>query len=95
MWFSPVPATGVFELHVCCKPGWEGRWLQKSVIKAGFRALETLQAKYVIAIHADPNFKRALSRLGFTLGDNVHVIDMKELEHGKNCGKHLWRTRSA
>lgn len=82
-------------MHTCAKPGWEGRWLTRDIIRAAYRTLDELGVRYVVAIHDDPANKRMLKRLGFVLGDRVNVLDLKELDNGRNCGIHLWSTRYA
>ncbi len=92
IWFSPVKSTKdpIIEMHTCCRPGWERKWLTKEVIRAGYRLVDQSGARYVIAIHSDHHVP--LEKLGFDTGD-VNILDVKELDHGESIGKRLWRSR--
>lgn len=97
IWFSPIASDddNVIEMHICCKPGWEGRWLTRPVVRAGYQLIDRIGARYVVAMHDNPEYQQVLKKLGFQLGDRVNVLDTKELEHGRNSGSYLWRTRDA
>ena len=73
----------ILELHLCCHPEWHRRWLTKGVLRAGFEMILETDARYILAIHGNPVFRKVLERLGFkSLGVMVHVLDTEEINNG-------------
>lgn len=81
VWFSLVTTTPrpVYSLHICVAPEWKGRWLSRAVLTQllGYLYID-MQAGTVLALHADPDLRRILKRIGFTKhGAFINILDME------------------
>jgi hypothetical protein len=95
IWLTFVASTDepILELHLCCHPEWQRRWLTKGVLCDGFGMILESRARHILAIHADPVYRKVLERLGFTaLASMVHVLDTEDINYGIPS-RYLWRGR--
>jgi GNAT superfamily N-acetyltransferase len=80
VWLSYVASLNdnTVELHLCSHRDWKGKWITPHVMREVYKIMKSVNARYILALHADKEYRGLLKRLGFTLhGDFVNILDLE------------------
>jgi len=98
IWLTHVASElePILELHLCVHPDWKRRWLTRRVLSQGFKYLSETDARYILAIHTDPELRDIMCRLGFKrTGEFINILDLNEVANdGFYHGYIRWGSRA-